>query len=75
MDSEVMREGRLMDIIDEKWASDKLPDDDIEVPALELPDAEPDNANSQETLKEQDQKWTDLALSNLHEHPPQASNS
>lgn len=75
MDSEVIREGRLMDIVDEKWREEKLPNDDIDVPLLELPDPEPDNGNTQETLREQEQKWTDLALGNLHDLPPQASSS
>jgi len=73
MDSDVIREGRLMDIVDEKWREEKLPDDDIDVPLFELPDPEPDNGNSQETLREQEQKWADLALGNLHEPPPQTS--
>lgn len=75
MDSEVMRDGHLMDIVDDKWRQDKLPDDDIAVPLLELPDPEPDNGNTNETLKEQEQKWSDLALGNMHEPPPQSNNT
>jgi len=67
MDSEVRRDGRLMDIVDEDWQTDGLPVEDIIVPQMELPELEPDNGNSvngnQETLREQEQKWTDLGLS------------
>uniref|UniRef100_A0A2R5LEB8 Anaphase-promoting complex subunit 13 n=1 Tax=Ornithodoros turicata TaxID=34597 RepID=A0A2R5LEB8_9ACAR len=66
MDSDVIREGRLIDIVDGKWRDDKLPDEDIAVPVIELPDPEPDNNNINETLREQEQKWTDLALNKLN---------
>ena len=71
MDSEVRRDGRLMDLVDQQWKEDTLPKEDISVPQMELPEPEPDNGHNNETLKEQEQKWTDLALSQLHEHPPQ----
>jgi len=67
MDSEVRRNGRLMDIVDEDWQTDGLPIEDIIVPQMELPELEPDNGSNvngnQETLREQEQKWTDLGLS------------
>jgi len=67
MDSEVRRSGRLMDIVDEDWQTDRLPIEDIVVPQMELPELEPDNSTavngSVETLREQEQKWTDLGLS------------
>ena len=72
MDSEAMRDGRLMDIIDEKWREDKLPNEDIAVPQMELPELEPDNGHSNETLREQEQKWTDLALGALQEQHRQS---
>lgn len=62
-----MRDGRLMDIVDQAWAKDKLPDEDVSVPQMELPELEPDNGNTNETLREQEQKWVDLALSSLQE--------
>ena len=67
MDSDMVCEGRLLDIVDDDWKSDKLPDEDIAVPQMELPELEPDNGNTNETLKEQEQKWTDLALWALHD--------
>jgi len=67
MDSEVRRIGRLMDIVDEDWQTDQLPAEDIIVPQMELPELEPDNGTNvngnQETLREQEQKWTDLVVS------------
>ncbi|CAM1307676.1 Uncharacterised protein g4663 [Pycnogonum litorale] len=67
MDSQVMRDGRLMDIADKKWREDKIPDEDIAIPVQELPDPEPDNGNNNDTLKEQEQKWNDIGLGQLHE--------
>ncbi len=67
MDSEVLREGRMMDIVDREWREDRLPHEDIDVPLMELPELEPDNGNTTETLKEQEQKWTDLALSTIQD--------
>ncbi|CAH1262177.1 anaphase-promoting complex subunit 13-like [Branchiostoma lanceolatum] len=71
MDSEVQRDGRLLDIVDQDWRDDQLPMDDIDVPQMELPDPEQeqDNGGPTESLKEQEQKWTDLALQLLHENP------
>ena len=71
MDSEVRRDGRLMDLVDQQWREDTLPKEDVAVPDNELPELEPDNGHSNETPKEQEEKWTDLALNQLHEHPPQ----
>ena len=68
MDSQVMRDGRLMTIVDSGWAKTKLPDEDVAVPQMELPELEPENGNSIETLNEQEQRWTDLALSLVQEH-------
>lgn len=73
MDSDVQRDGRLIDTVDMKWREDILPDEDISVPIMELPDPEPDNGNPQETLKEQDMKWNDLALGCIHESAPSNS--
>lgn len=68
MDSEVRRDGRLVAMIDKEWREDiiNLPHEDIEIPVMELPDPEPDNGNPLETLKEQEQKWTDLGLSRIN---------
>ncbi|KAH0811281.1 hypothetical protein GEV33_011508 [Tenebrio molitor] len=65
MDSTVAIEGYFVDLIDDKWRSDKLPEDDINVPTYELADPEADSGDIHLTLKEQEQKWTDIALSAL----------
>jgi hypothetical protein len=49
--------------------------EDINVPQMELPELEPDNGPTNETLSEQEQKWTDLGLSALHEQPPATTNN
>ena len=73
MDSEVQRDGWLMDIVDSKWRDDKLPYEDIMVPQMELPELEPDNGNTNETLREQDQKWTDMAVDMILQHNQQTN--
>lgn len=66
MDSEVKRRV-LIDVVDSSWQLDKLPDEDIAVPQMELPELETDNGNTNETLREQEQKWTDMGLSLLQD--------
>ncbi|XP_049296663.1 anaphase-promoting complex subunit 13 [Anopheles funestus] len=65
MDSEPPSGGRLVDLVDNEWIADELPFDHIQVPCDKLPDPEADNGDSHLTLKEQEQKWTDLALTSL----------
>ena len=67
MDSDFVRDGRLIDIVDVAWMQDKLPDEDILVPQMELPEQDQDNNGTQESLREQEQKWNDLALHVVHE--------
>lgn len=59
---------RLQDLIDDTWRSETLPQEEIDFPFYELPDPEADNGDVNLTLKEQEQKWTDIALSSLNEH-------
>lgn len=65
MDSEPPSDGYLIDLVDNEWLTDELPSDHIMVPSDKLPDPEADNGDSHLTLSEQEQKWTDLALSSL----------
>ncbi|KAK9711652.1 Apc13p protein [Popillia japonica] len=67
MDSQVTIEGYLVDLVDDDWRADKLPEDDITVPLYELPDPEADSGDVNLTLKEQEQLWTDIALPSLNE--------
>lgn len=64
-----------MDIVDDVWREDKLPYDDIVVPVEELPDPEADSADSHLTLKEQSQKWQDIAPNYLAEQASFGQNS
>lgn len=40
----------------------------------ELPEPEQDNGGATESVKEQEMKWTDLALQYLHENIPTIGN-
>jgi hypothetical protein len=46
---------------------DTLPHEDIDVPLVELPDPEADNGPRGETLRQQEDRWTDLGLSRIAE--------
>ena len=74
MDSEVQRDVRILDLIDDAWQEDKLPYDDVTILLSELPEPEQDNCGTTESVKEQEMKWTDLALQGLHENVPPAGN-
>ncbi|XP_044745932.1 anaphase-promoting complex subunit 13 [Coccinella septempunctata] len=67
MDGTLFIDGFLVDLIDDEWRSDKLPTDDIEVPTHELSDPEADAADSHISLKEQEQRWSDVNLNSLIE--------
>ncbi|VEN50905.1 unnamed protein product [Callosobruchus maculatus] len=68
MDSQVAISGYLVDLVDDAWRSDTLPDDDIVVPIWELSDPEADTGDIHLTLKEQEQKWGDIMLATIGEH-------
>ncbi|KTG32927.1 hypothetical protein cypCar_00016896 [Cyprinus carpio] len=70
MDSEVQRDGRVLDLTDDAWREDRLPYEDVTIPLSELPESEQDNGGSTESVKEQEMKWSDLALQSLHENTP-----
>ena len=40
MDSLIRQNGRLLDLVDDEWRKEKLPNDDIAVPQLDLPEIE-----------------------------------
>ena len=67
MDSQATTEGLFIDLISDAWRSDTLPKEDIPVPAYELPDPEADSGDVTLTLKEQEEKWSDIALFRLSE--------
>ncbi|KAG0553325.1 hypothetical protein M758_12G002900 [Ceratodon purpureus] len=60
--AELFNPGILLDIVDDEWLMDKLPNDDVPFPAGVTPPAdEIDEANQEQLLANQD-KWTDLGL-------------
>jgi len=67
MDSQLQREGRLILFRTKEWCEDmcSLPNEEISVPLIQLPDPEPDNGNPLETLKDLELKWNDLALNRI----------
>lgn len=65
MDSQPPADGFLLEIVDNEWREDVLPNDHIWVPTEKLPDPEADNSDSHLTMSEQELRWTDLSLSNL----------
>lgn len=67
MDGQVTIEGYLVDLVDDAWRADVLAKEEIDLPACELPDPEADNGDVNLTLKEQEQRWTDIALGSLGE--------
>ena len=69
MDSQVQVEGRLLDVVTDDWWKEKLPLDEITVPISELPDPEADNGQT-DSLRQQESKWTDLALGSIQDPPP-----
>lgn len=54
-------------LADSSWISDieNVTFEDIAVPTQDLPDPEPENGNNAETLKQQEQRWNDLGLSQI----------
>ena len=68
-------DGRLLDIVDKEWRTDKLPEEDIAVPIAELPDPEADNGASGESMREQENKWTDLALNQVGDGAADGANN
>ena len=76
MDSQWQREGRLILLVDKQWKEDikQLPNEEIAVPVMQLPDPEPDNGNPNETLKDLELKWTDLALNRITNREQNHSN-
>lgn len=58
----------LLDIVDEAWLRDKLPDDNIPLPpgAHGMADEMDDLQQEQRPAAKQKDKWLDLGLQNLH---------
>ncbi|PRW61180.1 hypothetical protein C2E21_0628 [Chlorella sorokiniana] len=61
IDCSLIREPQLLDLIDEEWAKDRLPDDDIPLPptAQVLGDVE------EEQKAKEPEKWMELGLQSV----------
>ncbi|KAF2345965.1 Apc13p, partial [Trinorchestia longiramus] len=70
MDSHILVDGLLLEVVDSAWADDTLPFEDILVPLQELPDPEPDSATANLTLRQLESRWSDLMLAGLQKNPP-----
>jgi hypothetical protein len=58
----------LLDAVDTDWRTEKLPFEDIEVPQELLPDPEADSTEeAQMTIRDLEQRWTDLDLAKFAE--------
>lgn len=62
MNSEVLRDGGILDWFDGAWWEDKLPYEAVAIPLNELPELEQDNGGTPESVKEQEMEWTNSAL-------------
>ncbi|XP_046383795.1 anaphase-promoting complex subunit 13 [Ischnura elegans] len=76
MDSQVLGDGHLLEVADDRWREEVLPVENISVPPSELPDPEEADGGSggpggesiaAATLREQEARWSDLALLTLME--------
>ncbi|CAM8888646.1 unnamed protein product [Rhodiola kirilowii] len=56
--------GILIDIVDEEWMRDTLPDDDLLLPTLSADRADEAEDITQETQPAEGDVWHDLALGN-----------
>eukprot|EP00877_Chromochloris_zofingiensis_P001910 jgi/Chrzof1/1171/Cz01g43110.t1 len=58
----------LLDIVDEAWMRDKLPEDNIPLPqGVTAPSEETDEAQQDPQQQPQDkEKWLDLGLNTMH---------
>jgi len=54
--------GRLVVVVDESWRRAQLPPEDIEIQPDQLPDPDDD---AQESLKEVERRWNELALDRI----------
>ncbi|KAK4758716.1 hypothetical protein SAY87_020017 [Trapa incisa] len=56
--------GILIDVVDEEWMRDTLPDDDLPLPPVMLARPDETEESNQETQQVDGDSWHDLALPN-----------
>eukprot|EP00898_Chlorokybus_atmophyticus_P001326 jgi/Chlat1/2194/Chrsp17S02757 len=54
--------GILLDIVDDEWMADTLPDDDIQLPAGTAPSTEEHEESTGEARVKEEDKWTETGL-------------
>ncbi|XP_004296664.1 PREDICTED: uncharacterized protein LOC101299661 [Fragaria vesca subsp. vesca] len=54
--------GILIDVVDEEWMKDTLPDDDLPLPPMLVIRTDDTEDSNQETRKVDGDTWNDLAL-------------
>lgn len=54
--------GILIDVVDEEWMKDTLPDDDLPLPPMLVIRTDDAEDSNQETRKVEGDSWHDLAL-------------
>ncbi|XP_047324611.1 anaphase-promoting complex subunit 13-like [Impatiens glandulifera] len=60
--AEQINMGILSDIVDQEWMSDTLPDDDLPLPPVLLPQNDDTEDANQDVKLPNDDSWHDLAL-------------
>ncbi|XAR56201.1 hypothetical protein NMG60_11036583 [Bertholletia excelsa] len=56
--------GILIDIVDEEWMRDTLPDDDLPLPPVMVSRTDDTEDSNQEVHQPEEDTWHDLALGN-----------
>ncbi|XP_019237346.1 PREDICTED: anaphase-promoting complex subunit 13-like [Nicotiana attenuata] len=64
MAEQILSLGVLIDIVDEEWMRDTLPEDDLPLPPVLLPKTDDNEDSNQEAQKVDGDTWHDLALGN-----------
>lgn len=59
----------LIDVVDEAWAAETLPVEDVDVPPTAITNIDEDDPTAHQE-EEEDNKWTDLALDELSSTAP-----
>ncbi|XP_045687319.1 anaphase-promoting complex subunit 13-like [Phyllostomus hastatus] len=72
--SEVQRDGRVLDLIDDTCREDKLPHEDGAILLHELPEPEQGSGGTTGAVKERGTPWTNSALQSLHKNIPLPGN-
>ncbi|XP_053514438.1 anaphase-promoting complex subunit 13-like [Artibeus jamaicensis] len=72
--SEVRRDGRVLDLINDTCQEDKLPYEEVAIRLNELPKPEQGNGGTTGSVEERETPWTSLALRCLHENIPLPGN-